>query len=71
MRALVYSGLLCIAFFTLVPVAFQGYLGLNGLLDPSIYDGTGVGKVMTQMVGQVRSSATSLSLYSRFPFALS
>lgn len=50
-RALVYSGLLCIAFFTLVPVAFQGYLGLNGLLDPSIYDGTGVGKVMTQMVG--------------------
>lgn len=50
-RALVYSGLLCIAFFTLVPVAFQGYLGLDGLLDPGIYDGTGVGKVMTQMVG--------------------
>lgn len=50
-RALVYSGLLCIAFFTLVPVAFQGYLGLNGLLDPGIYDGTSVGKVMTQMVG--------------------
>lgn len=50
-RALVYSGLLCIAFYTLVPVAFQGYLGLNGLLDPGIYDGTGVGKVMTQMVG--------------------
>ncbi len=50
-RALVYSGLLCIAFYTLVPVAFQGYLGLNGLLEPGIYDGTGVGQVMTQMVG--------------------
>ncbi len=50
-RALVYSGLLCILFFTLVPVAFQGYLGLDGLLDPGIYDGTGVGQVMVRMVG--------------------
>jgi amino acid transporter len=50
-RALVYSGVLCIFFFALVPVAFQGYLGLDGLLDPGIYDGTGVGRVMAQMVG--------------------
>jgi len=50
-RALVYSGLLCIAFYTIVPIAFQGYLGLNGLLDPGIYDGTGVGRVMAKMVG--------------------
>lgn len=50
-RALVYSGILCIAFYTLVPVAFQGYLGLSGLLEPGIYDGTGVGQVMRQMVG--------------------
>ncbi|MBA2126951.1 amino acid permease [Hyphomicrobium methylovorum] len=50
-RALLYSGLLCIAFYTLVPIAFQGYLGLQGLLDPGIYDGTGVGKVLAQMVG--------------------
>lgn len=50
-RALVYSGMLCIAFFTLVPIAFQGYLGLDGLLDPGIYDGTGVGQVMAKMVG--------------------
>jgi amino acid transporter len=49
-RALVYSGMLCIAFFVAVPIAFQGYLGLNGLLDPGIYDGTGVGRVMAQMV---------------------
>lgn len=50
-RALVYSGILCIFFFTLVPIAFQGYLGLEGLLDPGIYDGTGVGRVMAHMVG--------------------
>lgn len=50
-RALVYSGLLCIAFFVAVPIAFQGYFGLSGLLDPGIYDGTGVGRVMAQMVG--------------------
>ena len=60
-RALVYSGLLCIAFYTLVPVAFQGYLGLDGLLDPGIYDGTGVGHVMTQMVGAGPVLATSSS----------
>ncbi len=50
-RALVYSGLLCIAFYTLVPVAFQGYLGLEGLLDPGIYDGTGVRQDYDAMVG--------------------
>lgn len=50
-RALVYSGVLCIFFYTIVPIAFQGYLGLDGLLDPGIYDGTGVGRVMAEMVG--------------------
>lgn len=50
-RALVYSGLLCVLFFTIVPVSFQGYLGLDGLLDPEIYDGTGVGRFMAQMIG--------------------
>lgn len=50
-RAMVYSGLLCLVFFTLVPIAFQGYLGLDGLLEPSIYDGTGVGEVMAKMIG--------------------
>lgn len=50
-RAMVYSGLLCLVFFTLVPIAFQGYLGLDGLLAPGIYDGSGVGEVMAQMIG--------------------
>ncbi len=50
-RAIVYSGLLCIAIFTLVPLAFQGSLGLVKLLDPGLYDGTAVGVVMAKMIG--------------------
>lgn len=50
-RALVYSGIVCFVFFTIVPFSFQGYLGLEGLLSPGIYDGSGVGHVMSQMVG--------------------
>ena len=50
-KAIFYSGLLCLAIFTLVPVAFQGVLGLDGMLDKSIYDGSGVAKAMAQMIG--------------------
>ncbi len=50
-KAIVYSGLLCIAIFTLVPLAFQGSLGLDRLLDPGLYDGTAVGVVMAKMIG--------------------
>ena len=49
-RAILYSGLLCIAVYSLVPLAFQGHFGLNALLDPSIYDGSGVGVALAQMV---------------------
>lgn len=50
-RALVYAGMLCILFYTIVPISFQGYLGLEGVLEPGIYDGTGVGQLMAQMIG--------------------
>lgn len=50
-KAIFYSGLLCIAIFTLVPFAFQGSLGLKQLLDPGLYDGTSVGVVLAGMVG--------------------
>lgn len=50
-KAIFYSGLMCIAVFTLVPFSFQGALGLEKLLDPGLYDGTGVGVVLAQMVG--------------------
>ncbi len=50
-KAIFYSGLLCLALFILVPVSFQGYLGLKGMLEPSIVDGSGVAQAMANMVG--------------------
>jgi amino acid transporter len=50
-KAIFYSGLLCLIAFTLVPLAFQGALGLKGMLAPGIYSGMGVGKAMAGMVG--------------------
>lgn len=49
-KAIFYSGLLCLVLFILVPVTFQGYLGLNGMLDGGVVAGTGVAQVMGQMV---------------------
>ena len=50
-RAIIYSGLLCIVVYILVPVAFQGVLGTQGMLEPGIADGSGVGKALAGMVG--------------------
>ncbi|MES2180535.1 MAG: APC family permease, partial [Pseudomonadota bacterium] len=41
-KAIFYSGLLCIAVFTLVPIAFQGHLGLGHLITPAVVDAAGV-----------------------------
>jgi len=49
-KAIFYSGLLCLVVFTLVPFAFQGFLGLDGMLAPDIYSGMGVAAVMARMV---------------------
>lgn len=50
-KAIFYSGLLCLALFILVPFTFQGALGLAGMLDPKIADGSGVAAAMATMVG--------------------
>ncbi|MFM9913693.1 MAG: APC family permease [Methylophilaceae bacterium] len=50
-KAIFYSGLLCIAVFTLVPIAFQGHLGLEGMLAPDIYSGMGVAAALSGMLG--------------------
>ena len=50
-KAIFYSGLLCMALFVIVPFTFQGVLGLNGMLDPTIGDGSGVAQAMAHMVG--------------------
>jgi len=50
-RAIFWSGILCLVVFTIVPLAFQGYLGVSGMTNDAIVDGTGVGSVMAAMVG--------------------
>jgi amino acid transporter len=40
-RALLYSGLLCIVAFTLIPLAFQGHLGLGQLVEPETFNSAG------------------------------
>jgi amino acid transporter len=50
-KAAVGIALVCLFFYTLVPLSFQGFLGLQGLLDPGILSGAGVGLAMGHMVG--------------------
>ncbi|MCB4809720.1 APC family permease [Methylovorus menthalis] len=40
-KAIFYSGLLSIAVFTLVPIAFQAHLGLGQLVTPAVVDAAG------------------------------
>jgi amino acid transporter len=40
-KAIFYSGLLCVVVYTLVPFAFQGYLGLGTLVQPAMVDAAG------------------------------
>jgi amino acid transporter len=49
-KAIVSAGLLCILVFSLVPLSFQVSLGLDRILDPSIYDGTGVALALASIV---------------------
>jgi amino acid transporter len=50
-KAIFHSGLLCLFMFIAVPLAFQGSLGLAGMLQPGMVDGTGVGAAMARFVG--------------------
>ena len=40
-KAIFYSGLLCVVVYTLVPFAFQGFLGLGSLMHPAVVDAAG------------------------------
>ncbi|MFS8978818.1 APC family permease [Cupriavidus necator] len=50
-KAIFWSGVLCLFMFIAVPIAFQGSLGLSGMLAPAIVDGSGVGAAMAKFVG--------------------
>ncbi len=40
-KAIFYSGLLCVVVYSLVPFAFQGFLGLGTLVHPAVLDAAG------------------------------
>ena len=48
--AIIVSGLVCIVAYVTVPVVFQGVLGTQRMLDPGIYDGSGMGLALAEMV---------------------
>ncbi len=50
-KAIFFSGLLCLVLFTLVPFTFQSMLGVEGMLEPSVVDGSGVAAALAHMVG--------------------
>ncbi len=45
-KAILYSGLLCIFVFTILPLTFQGVLGLGRMVTPAVLDGHG--NIVTQ-----------------------
>ncbi|MDO7622338.1 MAG: APC family permease [Yoonia sp.] len=49
-KAIFFSGLLCCLFFFIIPFAFQGVLGQEGMLEDSIVDGTGIAAALAGMV---------------------
>ena len=40
-KAIFYSGLLCVVVYSLVPFAFQGFLGMGTLVHPAVLDAAG------------------------------
>lgn len=58
-KAIFYSGLLCIVIFTLVPLAFQGHMGLGELVTPAVLDESG-----TVVTPAVYSGMLSPDIYS-------
>jgi len=52
-KAVLAAGLVCLAAFTIQPLAFQGFLG-EKVTEPGIMDGSGVAAAMAAMVGSGR-----------------
>ncbi len=50
-KSIFWAGLVSVLLYSLVASTFQGYLGLEGMTQPGIVDGTGVAAAMGDMVG--------------------
>ena len=49
-KAILVSGLICIVAYITIPVVFQGVLGTDKMLDPTIADGSGMGLALAGML---------------------
>jgi amino acid transporter len=49
-KASLATAALCLFFYAVVPISFQAFLGLDGISDPHITDGSGVAAAMARMV---------------------
>jgi amino acid transporter len=50
-KAIFYSGLLCLLLYILVPLTFQGVLGVEGMTAKGVVEGWGVATAMAHMIG--------------------
>lgn len=69
-KAIFYSGLLCLVMFILVPLAFQGALGVERLTSEDIVAGTGVAAAMASMISSGPGAAVGNVLVVMLVLAL-
>lgn len=50
-KAVIWTGIICLVVYTIVPFVFQGGLGTEGMLSPGIYTGEGVGAAFAGLIG--------------------
>jgi amino acid transporter len=58
-KAIFYSGLLCVVVYTLVPFAFQGYLGVGELVKPAVLDAHGAVVTAAEYSGMLAPDISS------------
>lgn len=59
-KAIITAGILCVVLYSLVATTFQGFLGVEGMTQPGIVDGSGVAAAMGDMVGSGSKVITHL-----------
>ena len=50
-KAIIWTGVICLIVYSLVPFVFQGGLGTEGMLSPGIVSGEGVGAAFASLIG--------------------
>mmetsp|Transcript_105075 Transcript_105075/g.322069 ORF Transcript_105075/g.322069 Transcript_105075/m.322069 type:complete len:552 (-) Transcript_105075:417-2072(-) len=50
-KSILSAGLSCMAFFLFIPLAFQGVMDYDALLQPAIVDGTGIAEALGSFLG--------------------